>query len=863
MKIAFCSEKNIAKILLFWVVVTLCSCNTLKRVEENQHLLSKNTIYADDVKVKSEDIQSLLLQKPNTNILGYPLRLNLYNLAKKNPDSSFNNWLYRKENRRKKLANILSEKQVDRLGESFLVKGLSVWLKNVGEPPVTLDTLKTRKSLERLSLYYGSKGYFNNNTTYKVDSTYGKKRVALSYNITLGKPFYLDSLATNITSAAVDSIYIAHKKKSFVKSGKQFDLTDFNNEKERLTNLLRNNGVYNFQESSIDYNILRDTIKSNDDQKMNVRLNIADLKKRNDSTVTSSTYKVYKFKAINIYTDNFLDTSQEQNSITYGDYTIHYKGKLRYTPKTLTDAIFFKKDSVYREINRVRTFRQINNLNTFKYPNISFVEDSTQNYLTAQINLSPRKKYSFESNIDVTRSNIRRLGIGVGGSLLIRNIFRGSETLSVSGKGSFGLLSNRTLTEDFFSEISGDVNLNFPRIWFPLINTDKFIPNYMLPRTRLSLGTSFQRNIGLNKQTFNTILGYNWSPSEQKKNTVELINLQFVNNVNPNKFFNVYQDTYSQLNIIANKYDDPLEYPALAPFFQTPENSNNPALIISDGTEGFTNAILNREVTSTTEDFDDVRSIEERRIRLTENNLIFTSNYSFDINNKSGLTDNNFYQFRFKLESAGNLLSLASRVIDFEKNESDNLLVFGVPFSQYIKTEFDFVKYWDLSNSKVLAYRTFFGIAVPYGNSDNVPFVRSYFAGGANDNRAWNPYSLGPGRTSAINDFNEANLKLALNLEYRFPIVGNFKGALFADAGNIWNIWDNVENPEATFNGISSLGDIALGTGFGLRYDFTYFVARLDLGFKTYNPAEIYSERWFRQYNFSNSKLQIGINYPF
>jgi outer membrane protein assembly factor BamA len=114
-----------------------------------------------------------------------------------------------------------------------------------------------------------------------------------------------------------------------------------------------------------------------------------------------------------------------------------------------------------------------------------------------------------------------------------------------------------------------------------------------------------------------------------------------------------------------------------------------------------------------------------------------------------------------------------------------------------------------------------------------------------------------------VNDFNEANLKIALNLEYRFPITGSFKGALFADAGNIWNVFDNVDDPEATFNGIASLKDIALGSGFGIRYDFTYFVLRGDLAFKTYNPALTNSKRWFNDFSLDSSVLQIGINYPF
>ena len=155
------------------------------------------------------------------------------------------------------------------------------------------------------------------------------------------------------------------------------------------------------------------------------------------------------------------------------------------------------------------------------------------------------------------------------------------------------------------------------------------------------------------------------------------------------------------------------------------------------------------------------------------------------------------------------------------------------------------------------------GLAIPYGNSDNIPFVRSDFGGGSNDNRAWDVYSFGPGRTQNLNDFNEANFKLAFNLEFRFPIVGDIKGAFFADAGNIWNVFDNVDDPDATFNGFESLGDIALGTGFGLRYDFTYFVIRLDTGFKTYNPALIGSDRWFTNFNLNEAVLNIGINYPF
>ena len=216
-----------------------------------------------------------------------------------------------------------------------------------------------------------------------------------------------------------------------------------------------------------------------------------------------------------------------------------------------------------------------------------------------------------------------------------------------------------------------------------------------------------------------------------------------------------------------------------------------------------------------------------------------------------------------RLELAGNLLSLVANTTNASVNEDNNQSLFGVVFSQYAKTEIDFTKHWSLGNDSRIAIRAFGGLAVPYGNSNSIPFTRSFFAGGSNDNRAWRAYELGPGRSGGPNEFNEANLKLALNIENRFKILGAVEGALFVDIGNIWNIFDNVEDEGAVFNGFNSLGDTAIGSGFGIRYDLSFFVFRVDLGFKTYDPGRPFGERWFREYNFGNAVYNIGINYPF
>lgn len=825
-------------------MLTIVGCNTLKNVGDNELLLTENSLHVDNEEITDKAIQNLIFQKPNSHVLGYPLRLHIYNMATKPPDSSSQDGLHSKEKHEKQSRGF------------FLVRGIRKFLKQTGEAPVIIDTALARKSVDRLEAYYGTKGYFNNSGTYTLLKDQKENRAKVNYEIFLRKPYFIDTLTKNIRALALDSLYNSTVNLSLVKEGDQFDLTKFTLERKRLTALFRNSGIYNFQESSISYDILRDTTQAANDQGMKVELNIQNPRSVNDTSAARTPYKIHRFKKINIYTDYEIDgTTDSLQSLEYKNYTLFYNHKLRYKPKALTDAIFFHKDSVYREVDRLHTYRQITNLNTFKYPNIELIPDTTQALLTSNIYLTSKPKYSLNLNFDVTHSNIQQVGTTFGVTAVTRNVFGGAETLNVSARGSVGLLSDASLSnKTFTSELGGDINITFPRIWF-LLNTTKIIPNYMLPQSRLLVGTNFQKNIGLDKQSFNTVLSYTWSPNTHLTHNLELLNVEFVRNVNPDNFYNVYQNTYSRLNNIADGFEDNVDF---AGFYD--ENLN---LLIPQGTDAFIAAVTAPGFQVSADTLALVKSIEERQQRLTENNLIVTTNYTYTKNNKTAISDIDFYQYRIKLEGAGNLLALLNNVVPYKKNANEQLLVFGIPFSQYIKTEFDFIRHWKVGTSGVIAYRNFLGLAVPYGNSNNIPFVRSYFAGGSNDNRGWNAYELGPGRTDNLNDFNEANLKLAFNLEYRFPIAGKVKGALFADAGNIWNVFDNEDNPDAIFNGFGSLADIALGTGLGLRYDFTYFVFRFDVGFKTYNPAEEPAQRWFREYNFKNAVLNIGINYPF
>ena len=264
--------------------------------------------------------------------------------------------------------------------------------------------------------------------------------------------------------------------------------------------------------------------------------------------------------------------------------------------------------------------------------------------------------------------------------------------------------------------------------------------------------------------------------------------------------------------------------------------------------------VLSGNTGASEQDTRTVLSIAERKVRLTENNLILASNVVYTYSNRFNIKDQDFFTFRTKVEAAGNILNAIAKSSS-KTNENGKHTVLDVAYSQYIKGEVDFIKYFDLGNKNVLAVRAFGGIAIPYGNSDNIPFSRSYFAGGSNDNRAWQSYRLGPGRSGSLLDFNEANMKIAFNAEYRFNVTGPWNMALFADAGNIWNALDNITDEEMTFNGLKSLKDLALGTGLGVRYDFSFFVIRLDLGFKTWETliCLFYKEK---------QKFAVSLHYP-
>ena len=205
----------------------------------------------------------------------------------------------------------------------------------------------------------------------------------------------------------------------------------------------------------------------------------------------------------------------------------------------------------------------------------------------------------------------------------------------------------------------------------------------------------------------------------------------------------------------------------------------------------------------------------------------------------------------------------------------------GVPYAEYLKFDFDLRQYIPLRKGQ-LAGRAFFGIGLPQRGSETLPYIKQYFIGGASSVRAFRIRTLGPGGfESKIEDDGSnfvdqtGDLKLELNLEYRFPMVSILKGAVFVDGGNVWLLKGDADEstiePDGRFGFDTFYSEIALGTGFGFRLDFDVVIVRLDSAFPIRKPSEVSGSRWqFDKLKFGdrgwrrqNIVWNIAIGYPF
>ena len=797
------------KIVLFTLITTLLSsCSISKNLIEGEKILKKNNLFINDVITQNDSLNNLFLQNKNSTFIGIPVGALIYTASKSNTDSIFDNWLLKKRNK-KKLTRLFSEKQVNQIREYY--KSFNNWKKDNGEKLVLIDSSKTLESAKNLNSYFQNIGYLDNRVSFEIEDDKTKSFFAdINYKVSTGPQYYVGDVNSIIESKIIDSIYKNNIDKSFLIKNQIFRTKNFEFERDRLNRLFKNSGIYNFQINSILFDVEIDSAKNV--YSLPIKVIIKD-----------DNYKVHKIDKISVKSLKEVE-SLDLNS----DF--------------ISNQIKFKTGSVFNDSLRTITLQNFNKLDLFSFPSISYEYlNKSSNSLEANIILNSKKKYGIGFGLDIKQSNIEDIGVSFENRFKTRNIFKNGENLEISASGSLGKSANVTI-----SQINYDLILRFPKFIF--LKNNKALKS-LDQRSFINLGASNQRNIGLDRNSFKFDLNYSWSKKNNFYN-LSLSQVELIKNKNIQNYFNIYSNSYDIINEIAKDYA-----------FNTNYFLNN-NLKIPDGIDLFIDDALSiHSLTLSSEDYKQINYINNRKKRLTTNNLIIGSTFSISNNYETRYDKTNFSQWRIKFQSAGALTNIL--IGNSKKNNEGLKTISDLPFSQFIKSELSYIKHWTLGDNSTIASRYFLGFAIPYGNSNNIPFSESFFGGGSNDNRAWEVYRLGPGSSGATDEFNEGNLKIAFNFEYRFKMFGRFNGALFTDVGNIWNILDDTEDDRRTFNNLKDLNELAIGSGFGLRYDSGLFVFRLDMGLKTYNPARNKDERWFKDFSLKKSVFNIGLNYPF
>lgn len=690
-------------------------------------------------------------------------------------------------------------------------KGINNWLRTIGEEPVIYDPFLSNKSIDLLKSYLDNKGYYN--SIVKDTVQLRRKRARILYKIQVKEPFTIKSINYTCSDTNMARDVLPDTVNSVIISGNNFDLDLLQDERKRIETNLKNKGYYRFNKDFISFQ----ADSSAKSLEVDLKMNINEFQKRDSANnMIKTSHKKYIINKVFVFT-NFDQKEALSQSDYYtkdidttfidGIYFIS-KGEDRLNRRVILQSNFILHGEYYSLSNANKTYKHLNSLRLFKIINIQFnpidsleIDSLNIGYLNCNIQLT---KYFLQSYTIELQGTNSYGNIGIGGNFLYqhRSLFGGAEITDFRINGAIEAIDEQNIAGNYYTtELGANVTVSIPKFILPIFKGERFSKKYS-PKTQISGGYNFQDRIDYRRSIANMSYGYIWDGNKFLKHAVKLLELNAVTlPYATTEFKNYIDSTY-----LKSSYD---------------------------------------------------------------NHLISVTNYSLVYNNQDLKKNRDFYFLRLNSEISGNLLSGISELSNAAKNENGSYIVFGVPFSQYTKFDID-LRYYDIiDNSNTVAYRLFGGVGIPYGNSSSLPFEKMYFSGGANSIRAWNVRDLGPGSYSGGSRTRFPNqtgdIKLEANIEYRFKMFWVIEGALFIDAGNVWNL-NSDEFEGGLFRKDQFYKEFAVGSGIGARFDFSFFIFRLDLGLKLRNPARIDGERWIPMQDLTwndDVTINIGIGYPF
>ncbi|MFT6746088.1 MAG: outer membrane protein assembly factor BamA [Glaciecola sp.] len=739
----------------------MASCHkhqlTTLHLKKEEYLLKKNKVtIADNKELDKADLARYIRQKPNT---GY----------------FFGAW-------------------------KFKLQWKNIWYREKKEKPrpaVILDTNTIKRSVKQLSIYLQNKGYYNSSITTNVRRTrifgveaWETKKAVVEYLVTTGKPFVIDSTASEVPSGSMNDVYNGALLSSNVTLGKHVEIETLQKERARVSKEFKNNGYYDFTDNYIHFDV--------DTNKGDFKTTVATVIKQ-PANENGAHYRYY-IRDIYVQTDYdaYQATNEVSDTVEYQPHVFFIsKGKSKFKPGPIFKGIFIKPEECY-SINKYKTtYKSLVSLHMFGLIDIDFEkvtpEDSTETIrdLDVFIKLTPSKKMAFSTEVTGTY----REGFGANGAISFsnKNPFGGSEIFEFSISGGFENLSAASSKGRIIgSNIGPRFSLTFPSfLFFNKIN--KNLARNAFPKTTVSTLFNFQKRLDFTRYISNAYLKYEWNEGKYKKHEIHVLDFSF--------------SFITKDSPILFKLD---------------------SLPLSD------------------------------QFRF-QDNISTGVKYKFTYNNqhKPGV------KHPMYLIAQGSLIGVSSIITEAlgveKRNSSEAISLFDIRYSNFFKVDIDYRYYLHFTKDNLIAFRVFSGAALIFDELSVVPFEQLYFSGGANSVRGWQQRTLGPGVfEDAENYFDRlGEAKFETSAEYRFPVTKIVKGAVFVDAGNIWNF--RTEDDPSNFSFDSFYEQLAVSPGVGVRLDFDFFLFRVDMAYPLKEPHL----SGFENIRANTPNWNFGIGYPF
>ena len=755
----------------------LFSCSPKKYIPKDKYLLESNKIQTSSSKIKEREFRKFIKQKSNKRILGLKIPMYLYSLSA--PD---------KENK------------------------LNDFFRDKGEKPVVWDKYLTDESRKQIEYFLENKGYYD--AVVRDTVILSDKKAEVKYKVILRDPYRIHNVTFNVLDSVLEPYVYYDTTNTLLEKGAVFDVELLEQERNRITKQLKDNGFYKFSKDFVNF-IADTTVNGNHKNLVDITIQINKyLIKNEDDDYIKTSHNRYKINKIFVYPDYEPKEAigREDEYMKGLDTTEHkglffiYEDNPGIKLNLVSQSNYLSSGEWYNQGDVNSTYQHLNSLRLFKMINIRFEEiDSSNNdnnkFLNAHIYLKKLTLQSYTVELEGTNSSGN---LGGAGNFVYqhKSLLGGAENFETKLTGAFEILDPEKFSRiDNILKVGVELNLDIPKFLLPVLKSESFVKKYN-PKTSFSLLYNYQERPDYTRTIANLSFGYKWKG---------------------NRFL--------------DHFINPIELNILRLPFRSQE---------------FENAIKTTYLRNSYED-----------------HFLSLSSYSLIYNNQDVKKTRDFQYFRLNSEVGGNILTGINQLSKVEKSKNHYEL-FGIRYAQFIKLDFDIRHYHIFDPENRIVYRLFLGGGLPYGNSEALPFVKQYFSGGANSLRAWNVRALGPGSYSTGEELTYPNqtgdLKFETNVEYRFPMFWILEGALFVDAGNIWTIKEHENLQGAKFEIDKFIDELAVGTGFGLRFDLSFSVIRLDIGLKMHDPEFESGNRWLPgNRNISNNTLSwnIAIGYPF